>query len=130
MTLQFENFKNLLDQLERLEINDVSADKFMREDVDNVEDWKEYQKSDEYNELEDEDKQLVNQFIDVMDRAEMVEHYGGEGQGDAYYTVWFFPSIDLFVKFYGYYASHSGSEYEGMCEVKPKEVTVTQYDEV
>lgn len=70
-----------------------------------------------------EDKKLAALFED----SKSVHHYGGEGQGEDYYTIWHFPNPDVYIKFYGWYASHSGSEYEGMEHVEPKQVMVTQY---
>lgn len=56
-----------------------------------------------------------------------VDGYGGEGQGDNYYMVYHFPNADIFIKFYGWYASYHGAEYSDMYLVEPKEVTITEY---
>lgn len=57
----------------------------------------------------------------------VVDSYGGEGQGDTYYMVYYFPKAGIFIKFNGWYASYSGSEYSDMYLVEPKEVTITEY---
>lgn len=58
-----------------------------------------------------------------------VGHYGGEDQGIDYWTVWKFSKGGEFcyIKFWGRYASHYGTDYEGFCAVVPAEVTVTQW---
>lgn len=53
--------------------------------------------------------------------------HGGEGQGEDYYVVWYFPKVDVYIKFYGYYQSYDGSEYEGFEHVEPEEVLITIY---
>jgi hypothetical protein len=69
----------------------------------------------------------TSEVAELFEGQTQVEHHGGEGQGEDYYTVWHFPIPDVYINFYGWYASHSGSEYEGMEHVEPKEVMVTQY---
>ena len=61
---------------------------------------------------------------------EMVEQHGRMDEGSDYYTIYHFKDHDIYIQFQGWYASHEGSEYEGMFEVKPKEVTVTEYNQV
>jgi hypothetical protein len=73
-----------------------------------------------------EDKKIAELFEGQKD----VYHYGGEGQGEDYNTVWHFPVPDIYIRFYGWYASHSGAEYEGMQLVEPKQVLVTQFHTV
>jgi hypothetical protein len=67
---------------------------------------------------------------ELFEGQKEVYHRGGEGQGEDYETVWYFPNPNIYISFYGWYASHSGSEYEGMQLVEPKQVTVTQYHTV
>lgn len=59
-----------------------------------------------------------------------VDSYGGEDCGSTYYRVYCFQSKDekVYIKFNGWYASHYGSEYEDYFFVKPKQVTVTQFE--
>ncbi len=61
---------------------------------------------------------------------ECVDDFGGEGKGDEYYKVFYFKDHDVYIQFDGWYASHSGSEYDSMFEVKPEQVTITQYKRV
>lgn len=62
--------------------------------------------------------------------AELMDHYGGEGQGDLYWTVWKFTEGDesVLVKFSGWYASYSGAEYKDWFFVEPKQKVVTVYE--
>jgi hypothetical protein len=68
----------------------------------------------------------VPEGFEFLETVECVEQFGGEGQGDQYFGVWKFG--DIYIKFYGWYASHAGSEYEGMKEVKPVTKTITVYE--
>lgn len=58
-----------------------------------------------------------------------VESYGGEDQGSTYYSVIRFSdgTDEVFLKFYGWYASYDGANYEGFKQVHPKEVTRIEY---
>lgn len=59
-----------------------------------------------------------------------VEHYGGEGCGDEYYTIVRFTREDgevAFINFWGYYSSYDGSNYDDCHAVRPQRVEVTQY---
>jgi hypothetical protein len=56
--------------------------------------------------------------------------YGGEDMGSDYWCVYSFSKDNetLFIKFYGWYASHVGSEYQGYKFVNPQQKTVTIYE--
>ncbi len=64
-----------------------------------------------------------------VDRPELVDSYGGEDQGSTYYAVWKFTRGDetVFIRFFGYYASYNGADYEGFRQVFPMEVTKVEY---
>jgi hypothetical protein len=57
------------------------------------------------------------------------DNYGGEDQGSDYWCVWKFSKDgeECFVKFYGYYASHYGTDYQGYKFVTPAQKLVTVY---
>lgn len=58
------------------------------------------------------------------------DNTGGEGQGDEYWSIYKFfdaEGHECFVKFDGYYASYSGSDYSDFFFVEPKEKTITVY---
>lgn len=77
---------------------------------------------------------IPNRFTSVLDAkditAESVDEYGGEDQGSDYWNVWKFTkgTEEVFVKFYGYYASHYGSEYQGLKIVNPTQKTIVVYE--
>ncbi len=62
-------------------------------------------------------------------KFEHVDNYGGEGQGDHYWSVYKFSSSDesVYVKFEGFYASYVGADFNEWFFVQPKEVTVTKF---
>jgi len=66
-------------------------------------------------------------------KVECVDQHGGEGQGDTIYAVY---SVEKdgkqlgFFKAHGWYASYDGATLEDICEVTPREKTITVYDEV
>lgn len=62
--------------------------------------------------------------------ARIVEDFGGEGQGDTRYVV--FSVGEKFYKVEGYYASWDGTTWDDPTpfEVRPKEVTVIEYEAV
>ena len=57
------------------------------------------------------------------------DSFGGEGQGDDYWAVYSFTNGTdvVYVKFSGWYASYSGSEFTEWFFVEPKKVEVVQY---
>lgn len=59
-----------------------------------------------------------------------VDSYGGEDQGSDYWCVWKFSrkGEECFVKFYGYYASHYGTDYQGYKFVTPAQKTIIVYE--
>jgi len=65
-----------------------------------------------------------------LGKIEMIEHFGGEGKGDDYYTVYYFEDHDIYISFDGWYASHHGSEYNDMSEVRPKKVETIKWKAV
>lgn len=68
--------------------------------------------------------------IKELGTVKSVARYGGEGRGDEYWKVYHFINHDVYIKFDGFYQSYEGSEYEEMFEVKPVEVTKTEYQRV
>jgi hypothetical protein len=61
-----------------------------------------------------------------------VYHYGGEGEGEEYHTVWKFSrdKEEVYFKFDGYYQSYDGATYHEYFQVEPKEVKVIRYGPV
>ena len=66
-------------------------------------------------------------------KLELMKDYGGEDQGSDYWAVWKFTLQDEvaerveYVKFYGYYQSYNGADYQGWEFVTPKQVMVTEW---
>jgi len=60
--------------------------------------------------------------------VEEVDQYGGEGQGEEWYSVQYFKDHGVYIQIDGYYQSHYGCDFDNApYEVEPKEVTVTKY---
>lgn len=63
---------------------------------------------------------------------EEIDQYGGEGQGDTWWSVKYFPEHDVYIKVNGYYQSYNGTEFyngwNSCSEVKPKEKVITVYE--
>lgn len=73
-------------------------------------------------------------FIDNIGECSEVNHYGGEGKGEDWWSVKYFPDHDIYIRVDGYYTSYEGVEfYEGWgccSEVRPKEKTIIVYESV
>lgn len=67
-------------------------------------------------------------LLSNLGKFECAEQFGGEGEGDTYYSVYHFIDHDVYIRFDGWYASHHGSEYNEMFEVRPVEKTITVYE--
>ena len=76
----------------------------------------------------EESKVLTNDEKLLFEDLELEDSYGGEGDGESYWTVYNFPNAgNVKIRFNGYYASYNGAEYEDMDHVEPRQVEVTQY---
>ncbi len=64
-----------------------------------------------------------------LGKIEEVEQYGGEGQGETWYSVKHFVDHDVYIQTDGFYSSYNGTDfYEGYGEeVVPEERMVTVY---
>jgi hypothetical protein len=76
------------------------------------------------------------QFLDFVCELgltfEFEDRYGGEGQGDEYWSVYKFSLGEevVYVKFDGWYASYNGSEFNEWFFVEPQEKVVTVFNRV
>lgn len=76
------------------------------------------------------------EFLEGLDKDgisfEHEANYGGEGQGDAYWSVYSFTNGTevVYVKFDGWYASYNGAEYDEWYFVEPKQKTITVFERV
>jgi hypothetical protein len=75
-----------------------------------------------------------NDIETALDNQQIVytveDSYGGEDQGSDYWCVWKFSKDgqECFVKFYGWYASHYGTDYQGWTFVTPAQKLITVYE--
>jgi hypothetical protein len=105
----------------------IRSDEYIKRALFNQDFTSEFRKYDSNEEVEFKSKlQLLG--IDMVS----VYHYGGEGEGEQYYTVWKFSrdKEEVYFKFNGYYQSYNGSTYDEYFQVEPKEVQVIQYEPV
>jgi hypothetical protein len=59
-----------------------------------------------------------------------ITQYGGEGKGEEWYSIKYFPKHDIYIRVDGFYTSYNGTDFEegwGQ-EVKPVTKTVTVYE--
>lgn len=75
-------------------------------------------------------RQKENDYLKELGEWKVVSQWGGEGQGDSYGHVVYFPTHDIYVRADGWYASYNGSDMSGACYyvVKPVEKTITVYE--
>ena len=61
-----------------------------------------------------------------------IQTHGGENEGSDYWTVWEFSrgNEKVYIKFFGFYASHYGTDYLGFSVVRPFEKTVIDFEEI
>lgn len=73
-------------------------------------------------------------FVKGIGECQEIDQHGGEGEGNDWWSVKYFPDHDVYIKVEGSYTSYDGTDfYEGWdsCrEVKPKEKVVIVYQEV
>ena len=64
--------------------------------------------------------------------SNMMASHGGENEGSDYWTVWELSRGDekVYMKFFGFYASHYGTDYLGFSVVRPFEKTVIDFEEI
>ncbi len=61
-----------------------------------------------------------------------IDQYGGEGEGNTWYSIKYFPEYNLYLKVEGFYQSHNGTDFydgwDSITEVKPVAKTITVYE--
>lgn len=80
----------------------------------------------------DEEKEFRAALTDSSVVCQHEDNYGGEGQGDDYWSVYAFTWGDekVYVKFSGWYASYNGAEFTEWFFVEPKEKVITVFEPV
>lgn len=87
----------------------------------------------ELSQMRNEYSKKADQFFKdlVGDWTEKDQH-GGEGEGDNWWSIKYFPDHDVYIKVHGYYQSHYGTDFgswnDAVREVKPAEKTITVYE--
>lgn len=74
---------------------------------------------------------IPDELKEDLGEVEETYQFGGEGKGDTWYAIKYFPKHNVYLKVNGWYASHYGSELYGWDEVRvvaPKEKTITVYE--
>ena len=94
------------------------------------------QRFTEYTNMPNEYTITHNELTESLGFGKMVEvdSYGGEGQGDTWYSVKHFVDHDVYIRVNGYYTSYEGTSFDGgwacCSEVKPVEKTITVYNNI
>lgn len=80
----------------------------------------------------DEEKEFRAALTDSSVVCQHENNYGGEGQGDDYWSVYSFTrgNEKVYVKFNGWYASYNGAEFNEWFFVEPKEKVITVFEPV
>ena len=70
-------------------------------------------------------------FKELVGAWSEIAQQGGEGEGENWYSVKYFPDHDVYLKVSGHYYSYDGTHFDGwesVKEVKPQEKTITVYE--
>ena len=120
----FKNFKDYPEALEAQKVRKEFKDLHMKDSEDNRKIYELL--PSEYNIIQKlwGEKHGLN--------WEEVDQYGGEGEGDTWYSIKYFPDHDVYIKVSGWYQSYDGtnfSSWDSACsEVKPSQKTITVYE--
>jgi hypothetical protein len=78
----------------------------------------------------DVSEEVVDWFSAKGVNVSHIDNFGGEGEGDQYWSVYKFTEGDetIYVKFNGWYASYNGAEFTEWFFVEPKEKMITVYE--
>jgi hypothetical protein len=88
----------------------------------------------DYDEVEVDQFAFTDNDKDIPDIGKMTEiaQEGGEGQGETWYSVKYFPDHDVYIRIDGFYSSYHGATFDNgwdeCYEVRPKEKTITVYE--
>jgi hypothetical protein len=68
--------------------------------------------------------------LEELGEWEEIDQYGGEGQGDNWWSVKHFKDHNVYIKTTGFYSSYNGTDFEDGygSEVVPKEKTIIVYE--
>lgn len=116
-------------EYEWLQLVDNEFGNYMAKNYDS-----EFKHGDGWEELITHQIKYNNVKSDVID-FELVDSYGGEGEGETYYKVFKITNKqtneEVFIKFDGFYDSWNGTEWEyDPFFVKPVEKTIIDYEKI
>lgn len=65
-----------------------------------------------------------------LGKIEVVDRYGGEGQGERWWRTRYFVDHDVYIKTIGYYSSYNGTDFDYGYgeEVRPVQKTITVFE--
>ena len=70
----------------------------------------------------------------ALGEMQTVDEYGGEGQGDDWWSILYFKDHDVYIRIDGYYSSMDGTQFDGwdtaVSEVRPAQKTITVYESI
>lgn len=101
---------------------------------------KHYSEKQQSNEDDDDYDSNVAEFAYTDDDQEIpgigkmteIAQKGGEGEGEEWYSVKYFPEHDVYIRIEGSYASYDGTNFydwdSAVKEVRPREKTITVYE--
>lgn len=85
-----------------------------------------------YNDRDSPATRLATELSNTGITESLVEHHGGEGEGEQYWAVWSFArgSEKVFVQLNGSYYSYNGPEYDSWYFVEPEEYVAVRYKKI
>lgn len=110
--------KSLLDEVD----SSIISDQFFQSEM-----------KDDFSKWDDEETtDAIKLFKEEQVSFEHVDNHGGEGAGENYWSVYKFTDKntkkECYVKFDGWYASYSGSEFDKWFFVEPTQRMITFYE--
>lgn len=111
-------------------LNNLFTNSMWFEDFDIWEVAKTLENSHEYEGLSWDDRgyKFLNEHP-MFKGWKTVDSYGGEGKGEEYWVVNYFPAVDKYARADAFYQSHHGTDdWSSIYVVVPKEKIVTVYE--
>jgi hypothetical protein len=83
-----------------------------------------------FNEIKTLKQKEICEKLD-LEIPELVDSYGGEGEGEQYYRIYYFKKENLYIKASSYYTSYDGVDWKYNCDLRyvaPITKTITVYE--
>lgn len=115
--------------LDRIEASGFTVDSFAHDESDYTDEL--YVNEDYITDWEEIQKRW-EELKESLGGWKEVQQHGGEGQGEDWYSVKYFPAHNVFIKTEGWYTSYHGTDFEDGYgfEVWPAEKVITVYNPV